>query len=121
VTDADGKVHFSRYIQAGIRGERCIFISRSAPIRKPWRDGYVSQLYFEDSFIDRVHEHPAYTAAEKTARLSRTKMKKTVYFEWRKAAHILQPAKTDPGYVGSFRMSDLKWRMGSPGLPLNQL
>jgi protocatechuate 3,4-dioxygenase beta subunit len=64
---------------------------------------FTSQLYFDDSLTDRVHEHPAYTAGgQKGSRLSRTKNEEDGIFRKGGRQLILELAKTDHGYAGSF-------------------
>jgi protocatechuate 3,4-dioxygenase beta subunit len=104
VTDADGRVQFLTIYPGWYPGRTVHIHFKIRTDPKTMRAyEFTSQLYFEDFFIDRMHEHPAYTAAQrKTGRLSRTKNEEDGIFRNGGKQLILQPAKTDSGYAGSF-------------------
>lgn len=61
---------------------------------------FTSQLYFDDSMTDRVHEQPAY--AKETPESFRTRNEEDGIFRKGGNQLMLKLAKTDEGYAGAF-------------------
>ena len=101
MTDTNGGVHFTT-IYPGWYPGRTVHIHfkiRTAPKTMQTHE-FTSQLYFDDSITDRVHEQPAY--ARKSARPSRTRNEQDSIFRNGGNQLILKLAKTGDGYTGTF-------------------
>jgi protocatechuate 3,4-dioxygenase beta subunit len=101
VTDRNGSVRFIT-IYPGWYPSRTVHIHfkiRTDPKTLQSHE-FTSQLYFDDSVTDRVHEQPAY--AKKTPESRRTRNEEDGIFRKGGSQLMLKLSRTDQGYAATF-------------------
>jgi protocatechuate 3,4-dioxygenase beta subunit len=101
MTDTNGGVRFITIYPGWYRGRtvHIHFKIRTNPKTLQSHE-FTSQLYFDDSITDKVHEQPTY--AKKNLQSSRTRNEEDGIFRKGGNQLMLKLARTDQGYAGSF-------------------